>query len=63
MSKNYKCSAETLRLIAKTQPMVDRRERELRREAEKDAAAPESTVEGMLWALDVLLAGYKGDRK
>ncbi len=52
-----------LDIIKKTQPMVDARESALRKEAEKDANAPESTVEGMIWAMETLMAGYKGDRK
>lgn len=61
---NWKTTNQrVLDIIKKTQPMVDAREREILKEAEKDANNPESTVERMMSALDILLKGYKGFRK
>ena len=50
-------------LIARTNHVAANREKEFRREAQQDANAPESTVEGMVRVLEILLAGYRGYRK
>jgi hypothetical protein len=48
------------RLIARTNHVAEARERELKREADEDRrCGREPTTEGMMWALDVMLAAYK----
>jgi len=50
-------------LIKKTQHVADARDAAYRREAAKDAAEQESTVEGAMLALSILLAGYPKGRR
>jgi hypothetical protein len=50
-------------LLRKPNTVADAMETESKRQRDQDANAPESTVEGMVWAMKTLMAGYKGNRK